>query len=86
MFYKRTKTEETVNALNNSLLQQDWSAVYNEADVDSAYNTFLDMFLSSYDKHCPVNEYSMRTKCNKSPWLTKGIINACKKKNNLCKM
>lgn len=82
---KRTRTEDSINNFNNSLEHQDWSAVYNEQHVDSAYGKFLDIFLSLYEKHCPTKEFYIRKKCNKKTWITKGIINACKKKNNLYK-
>lgn len=64
---------------------QDWSPVFRETDVDSAYNNFLDIFVSLYNNHCPVKEYYKNNKNTKYPWLTKGIINACKKKNILYK-
>ena len=85
MFYKRTKNEETINALNNSLSHPDWSAVYSESYVDRAYEKFLQIFMLLYNKHCPVQQYVEEKKQVKSPWLTKGVINACKKKNNLLK-
>uniref|UniRef100_A0A672FVC1 Reverse transcriptase domain-containing protein n=1 Tax=Salarias fasciatus TaxID=181472 RepID=A0A672FVC1_SALFA len=83
---KRIRNDETINNLNNSLARQDWSAVYGETDVDSAYSKFLDIFISLYDKNCPVKEFYSRAKHKLRPWLTKGIINACKKKNNLYKL
>lgn len=86
MLYKREKNEQSINGLIFSLSIQDWSPVYNEVDVDKSYDTFLDIFMSLYDEHCPVKELLKKSKRNKSPWLTKGIINACKKKNNLYKL
>lgn len=82
---KRTLNEEAICAFNNSLAQQDWSSVYQEANVDTAYDLFLDILTQLYNKHCPVKEYGLRKNMKKSPWLTKGILNACKKKNNLYK-
>lgn len=71
MISKRTRNDESINALNNSLALQDWSAVYRAPDVDSAYGNFLDIFISLYDKICPVKEYRIKTKQNQKPWLTK---------------
>uniref|UniRef100_A0A669B1C7 Reverse transcriptase domain-containing protein n=1 Tax=Oreochromis niloticus TaxID=8128 RepID=A0A669B1C7_ORENI len=82
---KRTINEEAIHAFNFDLAQQDWSSVYDESDVDKAYDNFLDIFTMLNNKHCPVNEHKTKKKKIKSPWLTKGIINACKKKNNLYK-
>lgn len=83
---KRLLTQEAIDAFNDDLRLQDWSSVYREGDTDGAYNNFLEIFLHSYDKHCPISVYSKHIKYLKSPWLTKGLINACKKKNNLYKL
>lgn len=83
--YKRIRTEETISDLNHSLSNHDWSPVYQEHDVDIAYKKFLDTFVFLYNKHCPVKVYSKKEEHKRHPWLTKGIINACKKKNNLYK-
>lgn len=81
--YRRIRTDESINMLKNELVSQNWDMIYSEADVDSAYNTFLSIFRSLYDKHCPIKEYSKKQAYNKCPWLTKGLQNACKKKNAL---
>lgn len=86
MTFTRKRNEQSISKLNNSLEHQDWSAIYNELDVDSAYSKFLDIFISLYDKNCPEKEITITTKRKHKPWLTKGIKNACKKKNNLYKM
>ena len=83
---KRKITEDMIRALNNSLALQDWTSVYRELNVDSAYCNFLDIFIFLHNKHCPVKEYFIKEKHKKSLWITKGIINACKKKNNLYKL
>ena len=57
--------------------------IYNEKDVDGAYNIFLEIFKAKYDKHCPINEYNKKRAHDNCPWLTKGLQNACKKKNAL---
>jgi len=83
---KRLLTQDAINSFNDDLRVQDWSSVHGETDTDKAYNIFLEIFTYSYDKYCPVSVYS---KCNKyfnCPWMTKGLQNACKKKNNLYKV
>lgn len=64
-------------------MAQDWDAIYNEADVNNAYNKLLTTFTSLYDKHCPIKKYNKTLAYKSSPWLTKGLRNACKKKNLL---
>ena len=81
--YRRLRTDETMNALKKDLLAQSWDAVYNETDVNNAYETFLRIFMSLYDKNCPIKQYSRKHKYTDRPWITKGLQNACKKKNTL---
>ncbi len=72
-----------MNAFKNDLLVQNWEKVYNESDIDSAYETFLRIFTSLYEKNCPLKHYYRKRKYNDRPWFTKGLQNACKKKNTL---
>uniref|UniRef100_A0A672Z783 Reverse transcriptase domain-containing protein n=3 Tax=Sphaeramia orbicularis TaxID=375764 RepID=A0A672Z783_9TELE len=69
-------------ALKEELINYDWHEVYVD-DVNESYNAFLDIFLTLYNRHCPVKEYRQDLKKNKKPWLTKGLEKACKKKNSL---
>ncbi len=81
--YIRIRTEETVNAFKADLLAQNWDSVLKENNVDIAYEKFLEIFKRMYDKNCPIKKVNRKNKCISSPWLTKGLINACKKKNYL---
>lgn len=36
-----------------------------------------------YNTHCPIKSYIKKNKFLKCPWMTKGLQNACKKKNYL---
>ena len=81
--YRRVRTEETMSSLKNDLLAQNWEKVYNESDIDNAYETFLRIFTSLYDKNCPIKRYYRKQKYKDRPWFTKGLQNACKKKNTL---
>lgn len=45
----------------------------------------LEIFSSAYNKNCPVRQFSRNNTALKCPWLTKGLRNACKKKNTLYK-
>lgn len=82
---KRVRTEESITTLKNELLKQNWNIVYEEDDTDKAYETFLNKFNSLYDKNCPIKHFSRKQKHLESPWITKGLQNACKKKNTLYK-
>lgn len=72
-----------MSALRNDLLAQNWENVYRENDVDRAYESFLGTFTLLYNKNCPIRQYSRKQKYVDRPWITKGLQNACKKKNTL---
>ena len=58
--------------------------VYNHYDPNEAYDAFLSIFIALYDKHCPLRVQKER-KIEEKPWMTRGLENACKKKNILYK-
>ncbi len=57
--------------------------MYKETDVDAAYEAFLNTFKALYDKNCPIIEQIWKQEHRGSLWITKGLQNACKKKNTL---
>ena len=52
-------------------------------NVDEAYELFMSTFLTLYDKHCPKKTFNNKYRHSEYTWMTKGLRNACKKKNNL---
>ena len=64
-------------------MEYNWDIIYREKDVDLAYNEFLRIFSSLYDKHCPIKKYNRKLAYTNCPWITKGLQNASKKKNTL---
>lgn len=80
---RRLRTDYTLNKLKNDLLAQDWKHVYEEGDVDLAYSLFLNTFLTLYYKNCPIQQSEITSKRPYKPWVTRGLMNACKKKNTL---
>ncbi|WP_227487742.1 hypothetical protein, partial [Nocardioides malaquae] len=48
-----------------------------------AYDKFLRRFKILYDKNCPLKQYTRKHSHKEQPWITKGLQNACKKKNTL---
>ena len=52
--FRRIKTDKSINMLIQDLVSQNWDMIYNEKDVDGAYNIFLEIFKAKYDKHCPI--------------------------------
>ena len=83
--FKRIKTQETIAALNADLSTQDWKTVYVNKDPNKAYEAFLSILLELYNKNCPLRKQIVKYKHRNRPWITRGIENACKKKNLLYK-
>lgn len=49
----------------------------------NSYNEFLRIFKTLNDKHCPIKQYYKKNSYKEKPRITKGLENACKKKNTL---
>ena len=61
-----------------------WNKVLQSADVDVAYINFIETFSKLYNLHCPVKKAHARGRpIHKKPWITYGLKNACRKKNDL---
>ena len=41
------------------------------------------MFRAEFESCCPIKKFRVQVMSKKKPWITKGLENACKKKNNL---
>ena len=84
--FVRNLDNEAVRSFKNDLSEQTWEHVYNSGDVNSAYENFLSVFNKLYDKNCPMRKYCIKDKIHgDKPWITLGLRNACRKKNNLYK-
>ena len=82
--YVRVRTAEAKDKFKSDLLKEEWRGVYVE-DVNAAYESFLQIYISLQDKHCPTVLCKYKGTYYQKPWITKGLQNACKKKNNLYK-
>ncbi len=81
----RHRTPRAIAALKMDLGEQEWNNVYLNEDPNNAYNAFLSNLISLYEKHCPLMKITRKHQCLNKPWITKGIQDACKKKNILYK-
>ena len=81
--YRRVRSEESMIAFKNELQAHNWNEIYEKIDINSAYEEFLRIFKTLYNKNCPIRKYTRKIKYSECPWLTKGLQNACKKKNTL---
>ena len=79
-------TDNCKQSLINDLSLVNWDKVLHETDANEAYNIFVNTFTQVYDNNCPIKKIcSNPTMMKNKPWVTRGLQNACKKKNNLYK-
>lgn len=69
-----------MDKLKDDLGKQNWTEVYVN-DVNRAYDAFMNILGTLYEKNCVRNNYNKTNTIDK-PWMTKGLRNACKKKKN----
>uniref|UniRef100_A0A3B5QVU5 Reverse transcriptase domain-containing protein n=1 Tax=Xiphophorus maculatus TaxID=8083 RepID=A0A3B5QVU5_XIPMA len=74
-------SKKNLDKLKNDLCQQNWTNVYVD-DVHRAYDEFMNILGVLYKRHCMTTNFVKKDAVDK-PWMTKGLRNACKKKNNL---
>lgn len=58
---RRKITDET-NAFRTQLLSQNWNTIYGNESVNAAYEIFLEIFTSLYDKNCPIIQCNSKNK------------------------
>lgn len=63
------------------LSKQNWNIVFMQADVDKAYNLFFKRFLNLYKEYCPMKNTKFKNKQENKAWITKALMNSCRKKN-----
>ena len=61
----------------------DWNIIYEKNDVNLAYDCFIETIKNMHYRNCTCKKVHFTKKKNYKPWITKGLQNACKKKNNL---
>ena len=80
---RRVVNETNLAVLINDLKETNWNTVIHSENVNFMYDTFSEKLANSYNKNCPIMNEKKRKKRTDKPWMTKSLINACKKKNLL---
>jgi hypothetical protein len=62
------------------LSYENWESVFNNSDINTCFNQFLDIFLRYFYASFPL---SRRKKYKPNSWITAGIIISCRKKRVL---
>ena len=83
--YKRHVTDQNLTTLNIELTNYDWNSVFQSGNANDAYEIFINTVQKSFDKNCPIKLIKTKTKIRNKPWLTKSLLNACKKQKLLYK-
>lgn len=81
--YTREFTEANVNKFVTEVGELDWEEVLVEYDVNKAYGMLQSKLESLYMECFTLKKH--KCKNSRNPWLTDGLINACKKKQVLYK-
>ena len=84
--FKRILNNDAVEKLKIDLNQQTWQNVFDQSDVNLAYNIFIRDFQCLLNKHCPLKCIAVVAKTGNKPWFTNGLKKACRKKTRLYKI
>ena len=76
---KRRLTEKNIALLQSELELESWQNLYEINDTNECYDYFIKRIVSIVNKCCPYVKRSQKS-MPKKPWLTNGLINACRKK------
>ena len=76
---------ENMQRFKGDLGATDWSNVLNESDVEKAYDKFLEVLISLYEKNFPLlnKKQKGRRKSPQMPWVSKSLLKCINKKNKL---
>lgn len=74
--------ERTLELFKHRIEMVDWDPVYNETSAETAYSTFLALFLSIYHECFPIVD-AKPSKNARKPWITPRLSRLIKKKHKL---
>ena len=84
--YTRTINDESIRNVTDEIRGLTWEEILNaNTNPDNAYNNFLEIYLTAYEKHFPQKLIKNRIDKNRSPWMTNGLLKSVKRKNKLYK-
>ena len=83
--YIRHSTPMAIEKLKAELNDVDWNCIYTCSDCNESTSKFINKIKDIYDKHFPVKKVNVNSRRHLKPWMTKGLITSCNKKNRLYK-
>ena len=81
--FKRDTRESNIRNMRTELSATDWSDVFRDNNVQSAFTTFNNVLCDIFYRNCPMRRLKSKKKLQKSPWITSGILKSIRKKNIL---
>ena len=81
--HKRIYDKKAIESFKQSLRENIWKDLKRCEDLNEAYKTFFETFISVYDNFFPKVNVRIKTKSIHSPWITKGIARSSKRKQKL---
>ena len=81
MLYKRNINQYTITDFLLKLSHETWTSVFEGDDVNTAFNTFLNIFLRYYYSSFPMIKVNKLLKRN--AWITNGIRTSCHQKREM---
>ena len=79
---KRHHTYDNISKFENTLKEIDFSSILDSNDPQNNLTNFHDTFSQAHDKCFPLKRIKINYR-NKKTWLTNGLKNSIKQKNNL---
>ena len=56
---------------------EDWNPVYHSANVDDAFDNFVDIFMNHYNRCCPLKKVTKLKQSTDKMWFTDGLKKVC---------
>ena len=82
----RSLSQININKFNNLLQQSDFTPVMESQCASTAYDGFLDIYLTAYEQAFPLKQITLTRKyLKRSPWITKGLVKSSITKSRLLK-
>ena len=81
----RLFTDENKQLFTRDLIRVEWERLLTEEDLNKNFETFFNTFKRLYDKHFPLVTKNISTKRINNPWITSGLLNSIRQKNQMYK-
>ena len=79
-YYTRNINNYNIYDFQTKLSYENWESVFNNSDINTSFNEFLNIFLRHFYSSFPLIQ---RKKYKLNSWITSGIIVSCRRKRVL---